>query len=102
MQRNRFQKIRVGRDLTWLRSCRRLDIKIKIVRSEGWGEYYGRRTLYGQIPRHFIRFLQKNDTVAQYSTPDEPQQNGVTERRNRILMDMIRSMLSYSNLPIGL
>jgi hypothetical protein len=33
---------------------------------------------------------------------DEPQQNGVVERRNRTLMDMVRSMLSYSTLPIGL
>jgi hypothetical protein len=34
--------------------------------------------------------------------PGESQQNGVPERRNCILMDMIRSMLSYSTLPIGL
>jgi hypothetical protein len=34
--------------------------------------------------------------------PGEPQQNGVAERRNHTLMDMVRSMLSYSTLPIGL
>jgi hypothetical protein len=34
--------------------------------------------------------------------PDDPQQNGVAERRNRILMDMVRNMLSYSTLPISL
>jgi hypothetical protein len=34
--------------------------------------------------------------------PGKPQQNGVAERRNRILMDMVRSMLSYSTLPIDL
>jgi hypothetical protein len=32
----------------------------------------------------------------------ESQQNGVAEMRNRTLMDMVRSMLSYSTLPIGL
>jgi hypothetical protein len=32
----------------------------------------------------------------------EPEQNRVAERRNRTLMDMVRSMLSYSNLPVGL
>jgi hypothetical protein len=32
----------------------------------------------------------------------EPQQNGVAERSNRTLMDMVRSMLSYSTLPIDL
>jgi hypothetical protein len=32
----------------------------------------------------------------------EPQQNGVAERRNRNLMDMVRNMISYSTLPLGL
>jgi hypothetical protein len=32
----------------------------------------------------------------------EPQQNGVAERRNHTLMDMVRSMLSYSDLPVKL
>ena len=50
----------------------------------------------------FARFLQKNGIVAQYSTPGEPQQNGVAERRNRTLLDMVRSMMSYSTLPINL
>lgn len=34
--------------------------------------------------------------------PGEPQQNGVAERRNRTLMDMVRSMLSHSSLPVEL
>jgi hypothetical protein len=49
-----------------------------------------------------VRFLQENDIVTQYSMSGEPQQNRVTERCNRTLMDMVRSMLSYSTLPIGL
>jgi hypothetical protein len=32
----------------------------------------------------------------------EPQQNGVAERRNCTLMDMVRSMLSYFELPVKL
>jgi hypothetical protein len=32
----------------------------------------------------------------------DPQQNGVAERHNRTLMDMVRSMLSYSTLLISL
>jgi len=31
-----------------------------------------------------------------------PQQNGVSERRNRTLMDMVTSMLSNSSLPVSL
>ena len=34
--------------------------------------------------------------------PGTPQQNGVAERRNRTLMDMVRSMLSYSFVPLFL
>jgi hypothetical protein len=34
--------------------------------------------------------------------PETPQQNGVAERRNRTLMDMVRSMLSNSTLPLSL
>ncbi|RVW77645.1 Retrovirus-related Pol polyprotein from transposon TNT 1-94 [Vitis vinifera] len=34
--------------------------------------------------------------------PGTPQQNGVAERRNRTLMDMVRNMLSNSSLPISL
>jgi hypothetical protein len=32
----------------------------------------------------------------------EPRKNGVAKRRNHTLMDMVRSMLSYNTLPIGL
>jgi hypothetical protein len=38
--------------------------KIKIVRSDRGGEYYGRHTPYGQIPEPFTKFLQENDIVA--------------------------------------
>jgi len=78
------------------------DLKIKIVRSGRGGEYYGRHTPYGQVTGPFARFLQKNGIVAQYSTPGEPPQNGVAERRNRTLMNMVRSMMSCSTLSINL
>ena len=66
------------------------------------GEYYGRHTPYGQIPGPFEKFLQENGKVAQYSTLGEPQQNGVAERRNRTLIDMVRRMISYSTLQMSL
>ena len=34
--------------------------------------------------------------------PSTPQQNGVSERRNRTLLDMVRSMVSNASLPISL
>jgi transposase InsO family protein len=78
------------------------NIKIKLVRSDRGGEYYGRHAPYGQVPGPFVRFLQKNGIVTQYSMPDDPQQNGVAKRCNRTLMNMVRSMLSYSTLPVSL
>jgi hypothetical protein len=46
--------------------------------------------------------LEDNGIIVQYSMPGEPQQNGVAERRNCTLMDMVHSMLSYSTLPASL
>nr|GEX98980.1 UBN2_2 domain-containing protein [Tanacetum cinerariifolium] len=37
--------------------------------------------------------------INQYTMSGTPQQNGVAERRNRTLIDMVRSMLANSNLP---
>ena len=37
----------------------------------------------------------------QLSIPITPQQNRVAERRNRTLLDMVRSMMAQANLPIS-
>ena len=58
------------------------NLKIKIVRSDRGGEYYGRHTPYGLVSGPFARFLMENGIVAPYSMPGEPQQNGVAEIRN--------------------
>jgi hypothetical protein len=47
----------------------------------------------GQSPSPFALFLQENNIVHQFSMPEDPWQNGVAERRNHILMDMMRSMI---------
>ena len=33
--------------------------------------------------------------------PKTPQHNGVSERRNRTLLDMVRSMMSLTDLPLS-
>ena len=78
------------------------NVTIKLVRSDRGGEYYGRHAPFGQVPGPFAKYLEENGIKAQYSMPGEPQQNGVAERRNRTLMDMVRSMLSYSTLSVEL
>ena len=39
--------------------------------------------------------------ISQLTPPGTPQWNGVSERRNRTLLDMVRSMMSQSDLPIS-
>ena len=75
---------------------------IKIVRSDRGGEYYGRHGDLGQCLGHFIEFLQSCGIKSQYTMPGTPEQNGVAERRNRTLMDMVRSMMSRTKLPQSL
>ena len=81
---------------------RQLDRKVKIIRSDRGGEFYGRYDETGQHPGPFAKLLQKLGIVAQYTTPGSPWQNGVAERRNRTYMEMVRSMMSHANLPISL
>jgi transposase InsO family protein len=76
--------------------------KIKVVCSDWRREYYVRHTPYRQITHPFAKFLEGNGIVTQYSSPYEPQQNSVAEKRNHTLMDMVCSMLSNSMLPLRL
>ena len=73
--------------------------QIQIVRSDRGGEHYGRYTENGQAPGPFANFFQEHKIVAQYAMSGSPDQNGVVERRNRTLVDMVWSILSNSNLP---
>ena len=61
---------------------RELDRKVKVVRSDGGGEYYGRYDENGQHRSPLAKFLEKRDICAQYTMSGTPQQNGVKERCN--------------------
>jgi transposase InsO family protein len=47
----------------------------------------------GQSSGLFALFLQEIGIVHQFSMPGDPRQNEVAERRNRTLMNMVRSMI---------
>ena len=81
---------------------RQLDKKVKIVRLDRGGEYYGRYDESEQHPSPFAKFLEKRGICAQYTMLGTPQQNGVSEMCNRTLMDMVRSMLCNSCLLVSL
>ncbi|KAL4387760.1 hypothetical protein GQ457_09G019960 [Hibiscus cannabinus] len=77
--------------------------RIKKVRSDRGGEYYGRYDGSGeQRPGPFAKFLEECGIVPQYTMPGSPSMNGVAERRNRTLKDMVRSMIAHSTLPESL
>ena len=45
--------------------------------------------------------LQQCGIVSQLTPPGTPQHNGVSEHRNRTLLDMVRSMMSLTDLPLS-
>lgn len=77
--------------------------KIKAVKFDRRGEYYDRYDGSGeQCPGPFAKYLAECGIVPQYTMPGTPHQNGVSDRRNRTLKDMIRSMINHSSLPKSL
>ena len=69
---------------------KQLGVHIKQLRSDRGGEY---------LSGEFKSYLAQEGIISHLSSPGTPQQNGVSEWRNRTLLDMVRSMLSYSSLP---
>ena len=69
-----------------------LNKKIKVLRSDRGGEY---------LSHEFGDYLRECGIVTQLTPPGTPQWNGVSERRNRTLLDMVRSMMSQADLPIS-
>ena len=63
---------------------------IKAIRSDRGGEY---------LSQEFDYYLKECGIVSQLTPPGTPQWNGVSERRNRTLLDMVRSMMSQTSLP---
>ena len=63
--------------------------KIKRLRSDRGGEYYDK------TPKEFC---ESNGITHEFTTPYLPQQNGVAERKNRTLKEMMNVMLLSSGL----
>ncbi|GJX03006.1 retrotransposon protein, putative, ty1-copia subclass [Tanacetum coccineum] len=65
---------------------------IKALRSDRGGEY---------ISQEFKDYLKACGIVQQLTPPYTPQHNGVSERRNRTLLDMVRSMMNLITLLLS-
>ena len=66
--------------------------KIKFLRSDRGGEY---------LSYEFGLQLNQCGIVSQLKSPRTPQCNGISERPNRTLLDMVHSMMSLTNLPLS-
>ena len=69
---------------------KQLGKSLKILRSDRGDEY---------LDSKFTDYLIENGIVSQLTAPGTSPQNGVDERRNRTLLDIVRSIMSYSTLP---
>nr|GEV96549.1 retrotransposon protein, putative, Ty1-copia subclass [Tanacetum cinerariifolium] len=63
---------------------------IKSLLSDRRGEY---------MSQEFLDHLKEHGIIAHHTPPYTPQNNEVSERRNRTLLDMVRSMMSQTALP---
>ncbi|KAK8935837.1 hypothetical protein KSP39_PZI013998 [Platanthera zijinensis] len=71
---------------------KQLGREIKTLRSDRGGEF---------LSREFNTFCQDNGILRELTAPASPQQNGVVERRNRTIVEMMRAMLIQKSLPKG-
>ena len=69
-----------------------LDKSLKALRTDRGREY---------LSEQFKRLCDEKGIKRQLTMPSMPQQNGVAERRNRTLLEMVRSMMAQANLPIS-
>ncbi|GJW52760.1 retrotransposon protein, putative, ty1-copia subclass [Tanacetum coccineum] len=51
------------------------------------------------MSQEFLDHLKEHGIISHRTPPYTPQHNGVSERRNRTLLDMVRSMMSQTTLP---
>ncbi|KAK8583636.1 hypothetical protein V6N12_067899 [Hibiscus sabdariffa] len=82
----------------WKRNCHVYLEEVKKAKAVGasvsdrGGEY---------LSQDFDELLKECGIVSQLTPPGTPQWNGVSERRNQNLLDMVRSMMSHSDLLIS-
>ncbi|GJU45261.1 retrotransposon protein, putative, ty1-copia subclass [Tanacetum coccineum] len=69
-----------------------LEKTIKALRSDRGGDY---------LSQEFLDHLRSRGIISQLTPPYTPQHNGVSERKNQTLLDMVQSMMSLTTLPMS-
>ncbi|GJV18894.1 putative ribonuclease H-like domain-containing protein [Tanacetum coccineum] len=67
-----------------------VDHKVKVIRCDNETEFKN---------REMNQFYEMNGILRQFSVARTPQQNGITERRNKTLIEAVRTVLANSKLP---
>jgi transposase InsO family protein len=67
--------------------------KIKILRSDNGGEY---------TSKEFMNFCRDVGIKRELTTPYNPQQNGVAKRKNKKIMEVVKTMIHDQDLPMCL
>ena len=63
---------------------------IKCLRSDGGGEYFSNK---------FSRFLDEQEIKQQFTCRYAPQQNGVAERKNMHIAEVVRALMNEKEMP---
>lgn len=64
--------------------------KLKTLKTDGGGEF---------TSGEFMSYCNDEGIIREVVPPYTPQQNGIAERKNRTIMNMVRTMLKGKNLP---
>jgi transposase InsO family protein len=64
--------------------------KLKTLKTDGGGEF---------TSNEFMSYCNDEGIIREVVPPYTPQQNGIAERKNRTIMNMVRTMLKGKNLP---
>ena len=64
--------------------------KISILRIDNGTEYFN---------QYVEKFLKEKSVLHQSTCPDTPEQNGISERKNKRLLEVARAMMFYMNVP---
>ena len=83
-----------------LKSSNLFEVKLRINSTTQSKSFFSDRG--GEyLSQEFQDYVRSHEIISQLNPPLTPQLNGVSERRNRTLLDMVRSIMSKSSLPLS-
>ena len=66
-------------------------LRVRAIRTDNGGEY---------TSQQFNEFCADKGIMHQFTNPYTPEQNGISERLNRTLIESARSMLYHAKMPL--